>query len=237
MSVARDRRGETRLVFSIERILGLDPEKPDNTVKLYQPWRHVEDATRVQQLVIVIQTSAQQQQQQASVDSWRPTANWYIGRRPRTAFSNTQVEVLETVFRVNSYPGIQLREELACRLQLDEDRIQIWFQNRRAKLKRFHRENRLRMVQKAIAGLRVNRKVIGQRGAEQEVLTELAADGEVAPGARTERGANTAETRRDQKTGCARLRRASNGRIETPNKTTATQQHCEIHNAESPRVR
>uniref|UniRef100_A0A667Y088 HESX homeobox 1 n=1 Tax=Myripristis murdjan TaxID=586833 RepID=A0A667Y088_9TELE len=57
-----------------------------------------------------------------------------------------QVSVLERVFQVNSYPGIQLREELAGRLNLDEDRIQIWFQNRRAKLKRSHRETRLQLV-------------------------------------------------------------------------------------------
>uniref|UniRef100_A0A667YA37 HESX homeobox 1 n=1 Tax=Myripristis murdjan TaxID=586833 RepID=A0A667YA37_9TELE len=61
-----------------------------------------------------------------------------------------QVSVLERVFQVNSYPGIQLREELAGRLNLDEDRIQIWFQNRRAKLKRSHRETRLQLVQSAM---------------------------------------------------------------------------------------
>nr|XP_057911822.1 homeobox expressed in ES cells 1-like [Doryrhamphus excisus] len=89
-----------------------------------------------------------------------PTSSWYIGRRPRTAFTNHQVNVLEAVFHVNCYPGIQLREHLAGRLDLDEDRIQIWFQNRRAKLKRSLRESRLRMVQSAVADLRM--KVMGQ---------------------------------------------------------------------------
>ncbi len=36
-----------------------------------------------------------------------------------------QVHVLETVFQVNCYPGIQLREQLAGRLDLEEDRIQV----------------------------------------------------------------------------------------------------------------
>ncbi|XP_035244471.1 LOW QUALITY PROTEIN: homeobox protein ANF-1-like [Anguilla anguilla] len=81
------------------------------------------------------------------------TLNWYIGRRPRTAFTGTQIELLESVFQVNSYPGIDVREELAQRLDLDEDRIQIWFQNRRAKLKRSHRESQFLMVIKAFTDL------------------------------------------------------------------------------------
>uniref|UniRef100_A0A8D0E7J9 HESX homeobox 1 n=1 Tax=Salvator merianae TaxID=96440 RepID=A0A8D0E7J9_SALMN len=72
--------------------------------------------------------------------------SWYRGRRPRTAFTRNQIEVLEEVFTVNSYPGIDVREELAQKLDLDEDRIQIWFQNRRAKLKRSHRESQFLMV-------------------------------------------------------------------------------------------
>jgi len=33
--------------------------------------------------------------------------------------------MLESVFQVNSYPGIDIREELAQKLHLDEDRIQV----------------------------------------------------------------------------------------------------------------
>ncbi|KAI4897730.1 hypothetical protein NFI96_009569 [Prochilodus magdalenae] len=89
----------------------------------------------------------------AQTENCRRTLNWYIGRRPRTAFSSLQIEILESVFQVNSYPGIDLREELAQKLHLDEDRIQIWFQNRRAKLKRSHRESQFLMVKKVITGL------------------------------------------------------------------------------------
>ncbi|XP_066473889.1 homeobox expressed in ES cells 1 [Tiliqua scincoides] len=78
--------------------------------------------------------------------SYKRELSWYRGRRPRTAFTQNQIEVLENVFRVNSYPGIDVREELAKQLDLDEDRIQIWFQNRRAKLKRSHRESQFLMV-------------------------------------------------------------------------------------------
>ncbi|XP_029456785.1 homeobox expressed in ES cells 1 isoform X2 [Rhinatrema bivittatum] len=78
--------------------------------------------------------------------SYKREMSWYRGRRPRTAFSRSQIEMLETVFRMNSYPGIDIREELAHKLDLDEDRIQIWFQNRRAKMKRSHRESQFLMV-------------------------------------------------------------------------------------------
>ncbi|KAK2915494.1 hypothetical protein Q8A73_006088 [Channa argus] len=93
--------------------------------------------------------------------------------RPRTAFTSSQVNVLETVFQVNCYPGIQLREQLAGRLDLDEDRIQIWFQNRRAKLRRSLRETRLRLVQTAVAELKVTQDVNGQLKARQDVRCDL----------------------------------------------------------------
>ncbi|XP_001363438.1 homeobox expressed in ES cells 1 [Monodelphis domestica] len=80
--------------------------------------------------------------------SFKRELSWYRGRRPRTAFTRNQIEVLENVFRVNSYPGIDVREDLARKLNLEEDRIQIWFQNRRAKLKRSHRESQFLMVKK-----------------------------------------------------------------------------------------
>ncbi|XP_054641154.1 homeobox expressed in ES cells 1-like [Dunckerocampus dactyliophorus] len=122
-----------------------------------------------------IESDEENHQQHGRHPSWAniqsPTSSWYIGRRPRTAFTNHQVNVLEAVFQVNCYPGIQLREHLAGRLDLDEDRIQIWFQNRRAKLRRFLRESRLRMVQSAVADLRM--KVMSQlRSNDQQVGDE-----------------------------------------------------------------
>jgi hypothetical protein len=48
-------------------------------------------------------------------------------------FSDYQLTMLETTFQQSPYPDAYTRRGLASRLGLDVARVQVWFQNRRAK--------------------------------------------------------------------------------------------------------
>ncbi len=54
-------------------------------------------------------------------------------RRLRTSFTTKQIELLESIFNQTHYPDQNLREDIAQTTGLTDNKIQIWFSNRRAK--------------------------------------------------------------------------------------------------------
>jgi len=57
-------------------------------------------------------------------------------KRPRTSFNTTQLAILSQEFTANPYLNEDRRKCLAAKLCLEEAQIKIWFQNKRAKLKK-----------------------------------------------------------------------------------------------------
>ncbi|UJR27599.1 hypothetical protein I4U23_008880 [Adineta vaga] len=57
-------------------------------------------------------------------------------RRYRSSFNAEQIEILEQTFTQTPYPDVSTRERLSQRLNIEENRIQIWFSNRRARTRK-----------------------------------------------------------------------------------------------------
>ncbi|XP_068604902.1 homeobox protein engrailed-2b-like [Brachionichthys hirsutus] len=66
----------------------------------------------------------------------KPPAPSPEDKRPRTAFTAEQLQRLKAEFHGNRYLTEQRRQALSQELGLNESQIKIWFQNKRAKIKK-----------------------------------------------------------------------------------------------------
>ncbi|ORE12067.1 homeobox-domain-containing protein [Rhizopus microsporus var. microsporus] len=66
-----------------------------------------------------------------------------LTKKKRARATPDQVSVLEGVFAINISPNSKLRRQLAEQLNMNERSVQIWFQNKRAKIKNLQKKARL----------------------------------------------------------------------------------------------
>lgn len=69
--------------------------------------------------------------------------------KKRTRVTPSQLTILEETFALSATPDSKMRKQLAQKLQMPERSIQIWFQNRRAKVKMLQKRALMREEQEA----------------------------------------------------------------------------------------
>ncbi|ODN02631.1 Homeobox protein engrailed, partial [Orchesella cincta] len=88
-------------------------------------------------------------------------------KRPRTAFTAEQLSRLKKEFDENRYLTEKRRQDLARELKLHENQIKIWFQNKRAKLKKANGQRGGLALQLMAQGL-YNHSTVPPRDGEED---------------------------------------------------------------------
>ena len=103
-------------------------------------------------------------------------------KRPRTAFSSEQLGKLRSEFQANRYLTEERRRPLSRELGLNENQIKIWFQNKRAKLKKATGDKGDLAKMLDAQGL-YNHQTVGVDDEEEEEMVRQVAAGAVGGGA------------------------------------------------------
>ncbi|XP_053994550.1 homeobox protein E60 [Hylaeus volcanicus] len=95
-------------------------------------------------------------------------------KRPRTAFSGEQLARLKREFAENRYLTEKRRQQLSRDLGLNEAQIKIWFQNKRAKIKKASGQKNPLQLQLMAEGL-YNHSTVPLTKEEEKQAAELQA--------------------------------------------------------------
>merc|ERR1712012_1365362 len=110
----------------------MDLSKMDMDKLLQLRKEYLEDMVRKEYLEEVARRELSREKEAVKEDSEESRRQ----RKARTAFSDGQLQLLESTFEQHKYLSVEERGSLARKLGLSDTQVKTWFQNRRTKWKR-----------------------------------------------------------------------------------------------------